>query len=248
VEAAIAASGLAIENTRLHAVLRDQLNRVRASRAKVVAAGLEERRRIERDLHDGAQQHLLALAAWLGLARSQAQAEAPGTVEAVDEARGLLQDTLRELRRLARGIHPAVLGPEGLEAALDSAAQTLPMLVDVEAPKERFDPTAETVAYLTAWDALTYLARAGDAGPATVRIRREGTDLWVHVAFEDLTERDHARAVALDVIRDRLRAFDGGLRLDQSDDGGCQLTARIPCNDAPREPRSPGSSGPASTI
>jgi signal transduction histidine kinase len=187
---------------------------------------MAERRRIERDLHDGAQQHLLTLAAWLGLAR--AHATEPDTLEAVDEARVLLQDTLRELRRLARGIHPAILFQEGLEAALDSAAQALPMHVDVEAPEDRFDPTAESVAYLTAWDALTYLARSGATATAKVRIDRVRRDLWVHVEFEDLTERDHARTVALAVIRDRLRAFDGDLRLDQSDDGGFHLTARIP--------------------
>jgi signal transduction histidine kinase len=227
VESAVTASSLAIENARLQAILCDQLTRVRASRARVAEAGLAERRRVERDLHDGAQQRLLTLAAWLGLAR--AHASQPATLAAIDQAAHLLQGTLDELRRLARGIHPAILSQAGLETALDSAAQALPIPVDLDVTPGRFDPTVETVAYLTTWDALTHLARAAGVSRATVRIRQGGEDLWVEVASDAATGRDTTEAPALSVIEDRLQAFDGELRLGILDGAGLLLTARIPC-------------------
>jgi signal transduction histidine kinase len=226
VETAVAACGLAIENARLQAILRDQLARVRASRARVAEAGLAERRRVERDLHDGAQQRLLTLAAWLGLAR--AHAGQPDTVAAIDRAAQLLQGTLDELRRLARGIHPAILSQAGLETALDSAAQALPIPVELDVTPGRFDPTVETVAYLTTWDALTHLARAAGVSHAKVSIRQRAEDLWVEV-ISDAAARDSTRAPALSMIEDRLHAFDGELRLASPDGGGLLLTARIPC-------------------
>jgi signal transduction histidine kinase len=233
VENAVAASSLAVENARLQAILRDELARVRASRARVAEAGLAERRRVERDLHDGAQQRLLTLAAWLGLARTQATA--PATLDAIDKATSMLHGTLDELRSLARGIHPAILTQAGLETALDSAAQALPIPVDLDVVPGRFDATVETVAYLTTWDALTHLSRASGVSRASVRIHRgdeNGGDvenLWVVVGSDAAATRDTTRAPALSMIEDRLNAFDGDLHLDAPVGAGLLLTARIPC-------------------
>ncbi len=174
VRAAGAAAGLALRNERLDAELRARYEELRASRARLVAAGDAARRRIERDLHDGAQQHLVSLALTLRMARSAAE---PGSAasELLDGAIDELKLGLAELRELARGIHPAVLTERGLEPALEGLAARAPFPVSVHAElDDRLPPEIESAAYFIVSEALTNVAKYADATEAevTVRVRR----------------------------------------------------------------------------
>ena len=128
VESVRATAGLVLENERLAAEVRSQLAEVRASRGRIVAAGDAERRRIERNLHDGAQQRLVTLSLALGLEASRADA---GTAEALLRAQDEVEQAIAELRELARGIHPTLLRDEGLQAAVESLARRVPLPVSV---------------------------------------------------------------------------------------------------------------------
>src|SRR5207249_4829505 len=155
-----AAARLALENERLQAELRAQLAELRASRARIVSAGDEERRRLERDLHDGAQQRLLSLGLALQLARAKLGPDANGAAELVAEADGELRAALDELRELARGIHPAVLSEQGLAAALKTLAERSPILVTIaEVPDQRLSTPAEAAAYFLVSEALANVAK-----------------------------------------------------------------------------------------
>src|SRR5262249_53086303 len=148
VEAAAAAARLALENARLQAEVRAQLAKVSASRARIVAAADEQRRRIERDLHDGAQQRLVALALDLRSGQRRLGADIDPEVErilaaAVDE----LQLAVAELRELARGIYPRILTEDGLAAALESLADRTPVPITITATEERLSPELEAAAY-----------------------------------------------------------------------------------------------------
>src|SRR4029079_15592104 len=147
-DAAGAAARLALENERLQAELRAQLAELRASRARIVSAGDEERRRLERDLHDGAQHRRLSLGLALQLARAKLDPDVNGAAELLSEADAELRGALDELRELARGIYPAVLTEPGLAAALRSLAQHSPVPVTIAAvPAERVPAPAEAAAY-----------------------------------------------------------------------------------------------------
>lgn len=142
-----AAGRLALENERLQAELRLQLEELRASRTRIVQAGDEERRRLERNLHDGAQQRLLVLGLALQLVRAQLGPETNGAAEILAEADAELRAALDELRELARGIHPAVLTEQGLGAALKTLGERSPMPITiVETPEERLPAPAEVAA------------------------------------------------------------------------------------------------------
>src|SRR6185312_9064815 len=145
-EAVGTAARVALENERLQAELRAQLVALRESRARIVRAGDEERRRLERDLHDGAQQRLLAVGMALQLLGSNLNGNQAAR-ELLGETEAELQGALRELRELARGIHPAVLTDQGLDAAVRTLAERSPVPVSVETTGERFPPAVETAAY-----------------------------------------------------------------------------------------------------
>ena len=154
-----AATRLALDNERLQAEVRAQLEDVRASRARIVAAGDAERRRVERDLHDGAQQRLVTLALALQLAQSQAGRSDPALPATLDRATTELELALGELRELARGLHPTVLVEDGLAAAVESLADRSPVPVSVSAPDTRFAPELEATAYFVVAEALTNVAK-----------------------------------------------------------------------------------------
>ena len=227
VAAAVSAAGLALENARLQAGIRAQLEQVRASRARIVEAQLAERRRLERDLHDGAQQRLLALTMQLGAVRTAVADEATRTL--VDTARADLRTAVAELRDLARGLHPAVLSQAGLCPALESVAERLPVPVSLDVPSERFDPTVESAAYFLACEAMTNAAKHADASSLQVCVRPEGDRLVVEVADDGVGGASSSPGGGLAGLQDRVSALGGSLVVDSPAGQGTRITACIPC-------------------
>jgi signal transduction histidine kinase len=211
---------LGLENERLQAELLAQVEELRASRARIVAAADGERRGLERNLHDGAQQRLLALSYDLRLARAAAQADqdTPAGM-ALAEAAGETLGVLGELRDLAHGIYPAVLAEAGIGPALATLADTAPLPVQVlRAVPDRYPVQVEAAAYFTAAEALDDAARRG-AGHAAVSISQEGG--WLVVTVEDDGPGDASRMVA---VADRVGALGGSLST-----GRAVCRAEIPC-------------------
>jgi signal transduction histidine kinase len=228
--AAGAAARLALENERLQAELRAQLAELRASRVRIVTAGDEERRRLERDLHDGAQQRLLALGLALHLARAQLGQEANGTSELLAEADAELRAALDELRELARGIHPAVLTEQGLGAALKTLAERSPVPVTiVEIPEERLPAPAEAVAYFLVSEALANVAKYARASRVRVSIVRLNGRVRVDVEDDGVGGADPSRGSGLRGLSDRVQALDGELELESPPGRGTHVHAEIPC-------------------
>ncbi len=226
-DAATIACGLALENARLQAAMRAQLDQVRASRARIAEASLAERRQVERDLHDGAQQRLLALATKLAVARTTAP-DAP-TVIAIDDARRELRLALQELRSLAQGIHPAVLSQSGLGPAVEEVAEKLPLSIEVDVPPRRFEPAVETTAYFVACEALANAVKHAGAARATVRVLAAPNALHVEVADDGVGGADPARGGGLAGLTDRVRALGGDLTVVSPRGAGTRVIARLPC-------------------
>jgi signal transduction histidine kinase len=214
--------------SRLDAELRDRLVELRASRARLVEAGDAARRRLERDLHDGAQARLVALGLLLGRARVRAAADPDLEallVHAVDE----LHAGLDELRELARGIHPAVLSDRGLEPALHSLADRATVPVTVDAPVRRLAAAVESAAYFVASEGLQNVAKYAHATCARVTVRHAGGRLRVEVADDGIGGADAGRGSGLRGLADRLAALDGTLAVDSPSGRGTRLRAEIPC-------------------
>jgi signal transduction histidine kinase len=224
-----AAAALALENQRLAAELRARIEDLRASRARIVSAGDTERRRLERNLHDGAQSRMVGLAAKLGLARMKAgkNEELAGLLE---ESRVELMASLDELRAVARGLHPAVLTDRGLDAAVRGLAFRAPLPVDVigDVPDDLPAPIATALYYVVA-EAVTNVAKYADASAATVAVRREGSDAVAEVADDGVGGADAAAGSGLQGLSDRVAALDGRLELESPPGQGTRLRARIPC-------------------
>jgi signal transduction histidine kinase len=212
---------LGLENERLQAELLAQLGELRASRARIVAAADAERRRLERNLHDGAQQRLLALSYDLRLARAAAQADGDTAAEmALAEAASQTQDVLEQLRDLAHGIYPAVLAEAGIGPALASLADTAPLPVQIlHAGHDRYPAPAEAAAYYTVAEALDHAARRG-AAQAAVSVTCEDGRLVVTVEHDG--PGDAAPMVV--AAADRVGALGGSLATGPA---GCR--AEIPC-------------------
>ena len=220
VEEVTAAARLALENERLRAEACGRLEELRASQTRIVAAGDAERRRLERDLHDGAQQRLVALGLSLRLVRSQLEADADlETVGRLDLADALLAKATSELRELAHGIFPAVLADGGLSVAVHALAEDSRVPVHVGAlPEGRFPESVETAAY----SVVSETARSGGGGLVVSGERRAGM-LAVEVETEDLGELD------VGALRDRLEALDGRLDVRRDGNGRVTIRARVPC-------------------
>jgi signal transduction histidine kinase len=231
VEAVAAAARLALENARLGAEVQAQLTTVKESRARIVAAADEERRRIERDIHDGAQQRLVALALELRSAQRKLGAEAnPEVEQMLDSAVGELQVALDELRELARGVHPAILTEEGLGAALESLVARSPVPATLEAvPEGRFSPEVEAAAYFVACEALTNVVKHSRASRATIGARQTNGKLTVEVTDDGVGGAVSPEGHGLRGLMDRVEALGGRLWLDGPDGNGTRLIAEIPC-------------------
>ena len=227
VEAAAAASLLAIDNERLKADLRARLEELRVSRLRIVEAADDARRRIERDLHDGAQQELLALALELRVLRSRI---GDSDVEPlIDGIAKRLDVALGELRELARGIHPAILTQSGLNAAVGALAEraTLPVEMEIEVDR-RLPAPVESAAYFLVAEALTNVARYARATGARVTMQMNGSDLVVCVSDDGIGGVDVAAGSGLRGLEDRLATVDGRMEIDSPPGHGTRLTGRIP--------------------
>jgi signal transduction histidine kinase len=226
-DAAVQTSGLALKNAQLQAqAAQAELEQVRASRARIIEAGLAERRRLERDLHDGVQQHLLGLAAQLTAAMTSTAD--PAATAAFEQVRDELKEVLGELRDLAHGIHPAVLSQGGLAVALEDVTERLPLPVRVIAPASRAAPAVEATAYFVACEALTNVVKHSKADSASVVIRMTGSWLDMEIADDGVggaTPDGHGLAN----IVDRVSALDGNVTIDSPPGRGTRLVVRIPC-------------------
>jgi signal transduction histidine kinase len=228
VQAVGAAAALTLENERLDAELRAHVDELRASRARIVTAGYAERQRLERDLHDGAQQRLMALGINLRLARNRLDddAEAAALLDASLEE---LNEATSELRELARGIHPAVLTDRGLDAALNGLAGRSPVPVELVAtPDERLPSSVESAVYFVVAEALTNAARYAQARSVSVSVMRTNGNVDVQVSDDGVGGADPAQGSGLRGLSDRVAALDGCLELTSADDG-TTVRATIPC-------------------
>jgi signal transduction histidine kinase len=234
-QAVAATAGLAIENERLQAALRAQLVEVRASRTRLVAATVAERRRLERNLHDGAQQSLLGVLLALRLAHTQL---APlGVDPAVDAARGTLDQArgelgiaIDEIRELAQGIHPGVLSQAGLAAALRGLAErsSVPVLITA-VPPSRLPSLVEETAYFVVAESLTNVVKHARASHAVVCVQLAGPSLTVDVTDDGDGGADPAAGTGLRGLADRVAATDGTLRVENPEHGGTRVHAEIRC-------------------
>ena len=226
-DAAVQTSGLALKHAQLQAqAAREKLEQVRASRARIIEAGLMERRRIERDLHDGVQQHLLGVAARLTAAMTRTTD--PAATAAFSQTRDELKEVLAELRDLAHGIHPAVLSQAGLVAAVEEVVERLPLPVRVTASAARASAAAEATAYFVTCEALTNVVKHAKADSATVTIRVDESHLDIEIADNGIggvVPGGHGMANILD----RVSALDGEVTINSSPGQGTRITVRIPC-------------------
>jgi signal transduction histidine kinase len=228
IDAVGAAASLALENARLQAELSTQLNEVRASRARIVEAGDAERRRIERDLHDGAQQRLLGIRLALQLVRGRLADSGAALDGLLTEADGEVVSALDELRALARGIHPALLTDEGLDAALTALARRVPLPVDLHVCHGRLAPLVEATAYFVASEALANVVKHAHATRATIDISRANGCVAIEIRDDGVGGADPVGA-GLKGLRDRVEAVDGHLRVDSVAGHGTRVTAEVPC-------------------
>ncbi|HLY50849.1 MAG TPA: sensor domain-containing protein [Solirubrobacteraceae bacterium] len=228
VEAAAAAASLALDNERLKAELRARVEELRASRVRIVEASNSARRRLERDLHDGAQQQLVAMAVELRLLRSRVGAN-PEAEELIGSIETKLTAALEELRDLAQGIHPGILTDRGLAPALESLAGRAPldMRCEIDLPS-RPPSSVEAVAYFVIAEALTNVLKYAKAESATIRARYEGDELVVEMQDNGVGGADETRGSGLQGLRDRVGALDGSITVISPAGEGTLVQARIP--------------------
>jgi signal transduction histidine kinase len=238
VDGVAAVARLSIENERLHAEVKAQLEEVRASRERIVRAADEERRRVERNLHDGAQQRLVSLSLALGMAQAQMAGSSPAVAATLAEAEAELREAIGELSELARGIHPAILTEAGLAAALESLVEHAPVPVRLHTElSDRLSPLVEATAYFVVAEALTNVAKYAAAN--SVELRATVAEGWLRliVADDGVGGADPERGSGLRGLLDRVAALGGRLSIDSALGGGTRLTAEIPC--AQRASRAP---------
>jgi signal transduction histidine kinase len=231
VQAVISAVRLTVDNERLQSEIETQLTEVAASRSRIIAAGDAERGRIERDLHDGAQQRLVTIALALRLAETRLGDDADPAVRTVlSQAVKDLGEAIEELRDLARGIHPTILTESGLGAALESLVDRSPIPVRllVDLPTEPPSPIAAT-AYFAVSEALTNVAKHAHAGHVTVRAVIDGDILWVGVDDDGRGGADGARGSGLNGIADRIAAVGGTLHVESPPGSGTRIEVGLPC-------------------
>ena len=227
VQTAGTAAVLQLENERLRADLRARLDELRDSRARIVEVSNAERRRLERNLHDGAQQQLVALALQLRLARNKATNKE--SAELIDGALEQLDQALSELRELARGIHPAILSDRGLEAAVKALAERQLLPTEIEYSVERkLEPTVEATAYFMIAEGLANIAKYAEAKQADVRVREQEGTLEVEVADDGCGGADASKGTGLRGLEERLHALDGTLSVESKPGKGTRLVAHIP--------------------
>ncbi|HEY4314691.1 MAG TPA: sensor histidine kinase [Actinomycetes bacterium] len=209
--------------------LRAQVTQLRETRARVVDAADSERRRIERDLHDGTQQQLVALAMSLGRAKEKMADDPEGARLLVEQAHQEAKDSIVALRNVVRGVHPAVLTDRGLDAALSALAakSPVPVRLDIDVT-ERPSPTIEAIAYFVVSEALTNIAKHAEATKAVVHVERDTHRLLVSVS-DDGRGGATETGGGLTGLRDRVAAVDGTFRLTSPPAGGTTIRVELPC-------------------
>jgi signal transduction histidine kinase len=224
----LAAAALSIEIARLRVEVRLQLAEVEASRARIVEAGYEERRRLERDLHDGAQQRLVSL----GLRVRRLQRSLPGEAKilapALDQVVSEVGSAISDLRQIAAGVRPARLD-DGLAAALQDLAETAPILVEVDASVERVAASVEAAAYFVACEALTNTVKHAAASRVRVNARRQNGTLTLSIADDGVGGAVPRRGSGLAGLRDRVAAHGGTLEILSPDGAGTRIEVALPC-------------------
>ena len=227
--AVTAAAGIAVENGRLQAELRARLEELRGSRARVIDAGQKERQRLERNLHDGAQQRLIALSLELSRLEQRLGAD-PDAQLRLDQARREIALSLSELRDVARGIHPAVVSGHGLKVALESivAHASLPVRLRIDLEGRQEEPL-EVAAYYVVSESLANIAKHARATSATVDVSRMGRQIVVEIVDNGVGGADTERGTGLRGLADRVEALGGRLRVWTPTGGGTRVKAELPC-------------------
>jgi signal transduction histidine kinase len=228
-DAVVAAAGIALENARLESELRARVEELRRSRARIVEVAQAERRRLERDLHDGAQQRLVTLSIQLsGLA--QRLNDDPSAIEALAAARSGLDESLRELRELARGIHPAVITERGLAVALDALVLRASIPVEIKVDLDgRLPEVVELAAYYFVSESLTNAAKHARASSASVKVTQDQAVVIVEVVDDGIGGANADGGSGLHGLQDRVEALGGRIQMWSPAGGGTRLRAEIPC-------------------
>ena len=233
VAAVSAAAAISLENGRLQADLRARLQDLHGSRARLLAAAQEERRRLERDLHDGAQQRLIALSLELGLLQSSLDGD-PDAGRRLEHARREVTVSMQELRDIARGLHPAVVSGHGLAVALESVAARTAMPLELRVDGlPRLPEPVEVAAYYVVCESLANTGKHAGAGSAVVDVRLAGRMLVVEVSDDGVGGADPGRGSGLRGLADRVEALDGRLRVGTAPGGGTCVRAEIPVDQKP---------------
>jgi signal transduction histidine kinase len=227
-DAVAAAAAIALENVRLNVELRARLDELKGSRARIVEAGDAERRRLERNLHDGAQQRLVGVALQLRLLQNRMRGD-PDTAESLTAVSDEIAQSLDELRELARGLHPAVL-EHGLGPALEAVAtrSRVPVTVSCDLPG-RLPQPVELAAYFVACEALTNVVKYAHASEATVRAWQSAGVATIEIADDGVGGADDSRGSGLRGLADRVEALDGRLRIASPAGAGTVVVAELPC-------------------
>ncbi len=224
----LAAAALSVEIARLRVELRLQLAEVQASGARIIEAGYEERRRLERDLHDGAQQRLVSLGLRLRRLQFSLPREARILSPALDQIVDEVGAAIADLRQIAAGVRPARLD-DGLAAALQDLARSVPVPVEVDAPDERVAASVEAAAYFIACEGLTNAVKHASASRVRVTAARRNGALLVSVADDGVGGAVARRGSGLAGLRDRVVARGGTLEITSPQGGGTVIEAAIPC-------------------
>jgi signal transduction histidine kinase len=228
-DAVSAAAGIALENARLHAELAARLEELRGSRVRVIEAGQKERQRLERNLHDGAQQRLVALSLELTLLKQQLDAD-PEVSTRIDHARDEIAMSLEELRDIAQGLHPAVVSGHGLAVALESLAARAPVPVELNVDlDDRLPEALEVAAYYLVSESLANIGKHAQASSATIDIARDNGQVVIEIIDDGIGGANTEAGSGLRGLADRVEALDGRLRVWTPRGHGTRVRAEIPC-------------------
>jgi signal transduction histidine kinase len=224
-----AAAGIALENGRLHAELRARLDELRGSRARIVEAAFNERQQLERNLHDGAQQRLIALSLNLSLLEERVDGDAEIRA-GINQARREIAASLSELREIARGIHPAVVSAHGLNVAVEQLAARAPLPVELRVEiEERLPEPLEVAAYYVVSESLANVAKHARATSVRIDVVKENGLLVLDVVDDGVGGADSERGSGLRGLADRVETLEGRLRVWTPRGGGTRVKAEIPC-------------------
>jgi signal transduction histidine kinase len=228
-EGVLAGARLAFQRERLQWELKMQLRELKRSRARLVEAADTERRRLERNLHDGAQQRLVSLSIALRLAQSKLRSDPAVAEQVLADASTELAHALQELRELARGLHPAILADRGLVAALESLSERSAVPVDLTIScRDRMAEPVEVAAFYVVSEALANVAKYACATDARVTVTKTETTLELEVADNGIGGADPAGGSGLSGLADRVDALDGSLEIVSPPGGGTRVRAALP--------------------